>query len=265
MGWKYAYASVTGTSHSRSGTPCQDSSCCEIIHTSEGEPVLVAVASDGAGSARYSEIGSKLVCSLFIEEMNAFFNKGFTVSNYTREYVEEWLIKYQSEVSKLAKMQGSVIRDYACTILAAIIGREEAVFFQIGDGAIVVSSREESDNYCWVFWPQKGEYENVTYFITDFKPSNNCLDYDNIEKSIDEVAIFTDGLQRFALHYKTQTAYTPFFRPFFTSLRDKNEGYCDEIAKSLAVYLNSNRVNERTDDDKTLVLATRIVGGGNSI
>ena len=74
---------------------------------------------------------------------------------------------------------------------------------------------------------------------------------------MNEVAVLTDGLQKLALHYQSQTAHTPFFRPIFAWLRQAPDDYAEKFASSLAGYLDSPKVNECTDDDKTLVLATR--------
>jgi hypothetical protein len=69
--------------------------------------------------------------------------------------------------------------------------------------------------------------------------------------------MFSDGLQRLALVYESQTAYTPFFEPMFSVLRKADLAACDTLSDQLARFLSSPKVNERTDDDKTLVLATR--------
>ena len=60
------------------------------------------------------------------------------------------------------------IRDFACTLLVAIVSREVAVFWQIGDGAICFRVAG-SEQYQCAYWPEKGEYSNVTFFITDIR------------------------------------------------------------------------------------------------
>ena len=52
--------------------------------------------------------------------------------------------------------------------------------------------------------------------------------------------------------------HSPFFAPLFAWLRPHAEGYSRELSDSLAAFLNSEKVNARTDDDKTFILATRI-------
>lgn len=253
--WKYIYASVVGTSHIKIDMPCQDSSACAIFNIN-GSQVLVAVVSDGAGSAQRADVGSSLACSLFVQEMEALFENEGGVHDITREFVESWLIRFHHEVDLRAEGEGLTSRDFACTLLATVIGRDCAAFMQIGDGAIVILSQEEPDDYSWVFWPQQGQYANETYFATDAEAAGK-LAYDFIERRIDEVAIFTDGIQGLALHYESQTAHIPFFRPVFEWLRPTSAEDSEKLSASLATYLNSPKVNEYTDDDKTLILATR--------
>jgi len=256
--WKHVSASVVGTSHGLTGTPCQDNSVCRVFTLGDGSEVLVAVASDGAGSAQRAEEGSALACSLLIQEMEALFGPDSegNLSEITNEFLTSWLVSFQREVTIRAEHEELSARDFACTLVAAIIGEQSAVFAQIGDGVIVVPSNEEPDDYCYVFWPQKGEYANETYFATD-PEAHTRLQYDHVPRRIDEVAVLTDGIQNLALHYQTQSAHNPFFRPVFAWLRPASENEIDRFTASLATYLASEKVNQATDDDKTLILATR--------
>lgn len=260
--WKHVSASVVGTSHVLSGTPCQDNSVCRVLTLRDGSEVLVAVASDGAGSAKRADEGSALACSLLIQEMEALFDADAegALNEITKEFLTNWLVSFQREVTIRAEHEELTARDYACTLVAGIIGQESAVFAQIGDGAIVVST-EEPDEYCYVFWPQKGEYANETYFATDSE-AHTKLQYDLVPRRIDEVAVFTDGIQNLALHYQTQSAHNPFFRPVFAWLRPASENDTDGFTASLAAYLASEKINQATDDDKTLILATRRTSSG---
>jgi hypothetical protein len=62
-------------------------------------------------------------------------------------------------------------------------------------------------------------------------------------------------LQRLALNLATNTPHEPFFEPFFKVLSIVGENKEDELTAALVDFLKSERVNERTDDDKTLALA----------
>jgi hypothetical protein len=84
----------------------------------------------------------------------------------TKEFVEDWLSRVRAEIRDRAEIVDLSPREFACTLLGAVVGQDRAAFFQIGDGAIVVSNRAEPDDYGWVFWPQHGEFANQTNFIT---------------------------------------------------------------------------------------------------
>jgi hypothetical protein len=72
-----------------------------------------------------------------------------------------------------------------------------------------------------------------------------------------DIAVFSDGLERLALDFKERQAHTKFFRGFFQHFYDKPAGEASEIQAQLAQFLASDRINAKTDDDKTLILATR--------
>lgn len=253
--WRYAYASVVGTSHSRSNTPCQDWSACCLLHSQTGDSVLVAVIADGAGSAVRSHDGAELACELFIQEIRALIEGGRELADLDEDFCLAWLTHFQFEVEIRAQSDGLTSRDFACTFLGAVIGETCARFLQVGDGAIVVSCPDEESEYAWVFWPQKGDYENQTYFATEDTTRGNYQYAERMEK-ISEFALFTDGIQHLVLQYQTRTVHSPFFRTMFPPLYEE-DGYSQRVSSALGSFLGSATVNERTDDDKTLLLATR--------
>ena len=256
MSWRWALASAVGSSHARQEAPCQDAGACELVLTPAGEPVLLAAVADGAGSAKRAEAGAQLTCSLAIAAVKGLLASGGSVADVTRPFVEDWLAALRDEVAALAGTEGLAPRDYACTVLSAIIGPGSAVFFQVGDGAIVVSGPGADDAYELVFWPGTGEYENTTFFATE-PDAPDHLEHGFFTRPVDEVALFSDGLQRLVLHYESRTAHTPFFRSMLSVVRTAEDNALPGLSGSLEAWLSSPQVNDRTDDDKTLILATR--------
>lgn len=254
--WRYAFASVIGTSHERADLPCQDASDCRVIQAIDGMPVLIAVVAHGAGSAQRAEDGARITCAHIVSEVAAHFDDGGSMNDITRERAVQWVAGVRRQVLMCAEAEGLTPRDFACTALVAIAGADRTAFMQIGDGVIVVSRREEPDEYVWVFWPQRGEYANMTYFVTGSDAAEH-LEFAIVEGRIDEVALLTDGLQPLALHYQSQTAHIPFFRPLFAEVQSAHEGFSPTLSASLAAFLQSPGVKARVDDDKTLVIATR--------
>ena len=69
-GWRVAYNSVIGTSHEKTGLPCQDAGGCRIVHDPAGREILLAIACDGAGSASRSLDGATLAVSQFLNQFS---------------------------------------------------------------------------------------------------------------------------------------------------------------------------------------------------
>ncbi|HKW52646.1 MAG TPA: PP2C family serine/threonine-protein phosphatase [Stellaceae bacterium] len=253
--WRYAYASVAGTSHEKSGAPCQDAGACRVVETSAGGSILLAMASDGAGSARRSEEGARLAVALFLDQFGqACRERG--IAAIDRPFILAWLTRLRRRIWARAARAGIRAGDYACTALGAVIADDRAVFFQIGDGAIVVAGRDDHGDYDWVFWPQHGEFANTTNFVTQ-RDAARALEIEMHTGAIDEVALFTDGIERLVLDLRAKTAHAPFFRPLFGWLAATKPPETSETSPALVNYLGSKQVCDRTDDDKTLVMATR--------
>jgi hypothetical protein len=251
--WRLVGARATGTSHVDRDQPCQDYFCADIASAADGDEYLLAVIADGAGSAVEGAEGSRLVCETVMQGMRDAISASEPALD--AEAVRFWLHWARVAIEEKAQADGLCARDFACTILGAVVGPTETLFFQIGDGAIVAFTEAGATGV--VFWPDGGEYVNATYFVTEEDAFAN-LHFATTERRIHEVAIFTDGLQRLALSFATRTPHPPFFDPMLSTLRREPPGRSAELQRTLARFLDSEAVNSRTDDDKTLVLATRI-------
>ena len=255
--WRYAFASAIGSSHIKNGSPCQDASVCDVVEL-EGNGMLVAVASDGAGSARHSRIGSRLACFILSQAVKDLLGAGQGIEAIDQRFATTILERFQQAAENVARLAGCRRRDFACTLLAAFVGEDRAAYLQIGDGAIVVSRTGATapDDYDWVFWPQQGEYANETLFATGSYAAEK-LQFLARYESVEEVALFSDGIQNLVLDYKNKKAHSGFFRPMFGAVRRLAPGHSGELSTHLEKYLGSRSILSRTDDDKTLILASR--------
>lgn len=258
--WKIIASSIAGTGHKSKNAICQDFFDWRIIEVKE--PVLIFAVSDGAGSAKNALVGAQTTCHTILNEICAFAEKNQGIEQLCRDDALEWLKLLQTQLRVLAEHGKIQKNDFACTMLTAIIQNETAIFLQIGDGAAVYTTFDAPNQYRLVTQPQQGEYANATHFVTD-ENAADVLIFEKFDKRINEIAIFTDGLQRIALDYQTNSAHAPFFRPMFAPLRaikTTDEMFCsklENLQKQLSAFLDSPKINERTDDDKTLILASR--------
>ena len=254
-GWRYVAASVIGTSHEKAGGAWQDANGCQIYSMPTGETVFAAAVSDGAGSAICGGEGAARTCHALLDLMNEHISSGNTVEQLTRDIVESWITKIQDFLEEEATTVSRERRAFACTILGVLIGESCAACLQVGDGVIVLAD-SEVPCYGHVFWPDRGEYANTTHFVTEDAAIEH-LQFEPVRRRIVEAALLTDGLQAVALNYQQQIAHEPFFKGLFAPLQNVEEGCSPELSASLAVFLSSPRVNDKTDDDKTLVPASR--------
>lgn len=227
MPWKILQASSMGFGHQE----CQD---YHRVGQSNGS--LIAIVCDGAGSAQFSLRGAKKAADYLFEALQG-------------EFPDVEGLKKKIEEAKEALVQeacGEPLSAFATTLLGAVVNEEEALFFQIGDGAIVAWNGGFGSV---VFWPRSYEYANQTAFLTDEQ-----LDVQiRTLKGIKEVALFTDGLQGLALEYASKSVYENFFAPFRECLAAVKEPSL--VNPLVQAFLDSPAVNRRTHDDKTLIVA----------
>ncbi len=250
--WKHVAQSLQGSSHAADGSACQDSHLVRVLRGSNASETLLACVADGAGSASRSDIGSAHTCEAVAECATRYLESRGDFSQLQFNEVLAWCETIREKLRTAASTHHCKMRDLASTLCVAILAPEGSFFFQIGDGAITAG---KNGVYGVVFWPQSGEYANVTNFITSDK-FNEHLEFQATTTKISEVALFTDGIERLALNFESQAPHLPFFNPLFQAVRSSANG--DNLAADLGQFLQSDSINNRSDDDKTLILATQI-------
>lgn len=249
--WRFIAESLQGPSHVASGTCCQDSNGICLLGERD-ESVLVACVADGAGSAKFSHLGSKIACETVLAKASARFVERGNFNDFTRDEAITWCDEINAQIQQVAGEHDCSTRELATTLSAVITTSQYSYFFQIGDGAMIV----RNNGVCGiVFWPQSGEYANSTNFITS-DGYHDRLEFIAVDKGCSEVALLTDGLERLALSFNQLTPHAPFFEPLFQALRSAND--LESLSSDLRSFLGSKSVQHRSDDDKTLILASRI-------
>lgn len=250
--WVWAGARAVGTSHLAQAQPCQDAFACKVWQRPGAEPVLVAVLADGAGSAARADVGASLATALVRDIVCEALDDGIDFDDVP-ELLRHALRETRLALLLKATYDGREINDYASTLLAVVAHPSGTVAGQIGDGAIVVDTG--AGGWRVVHWPDHGEYANTTSFLTQEDALDN-LRIEAIDGPVRRLALFSDGLERMLLDFRAKAAHGPFFDRLILPLETVPAAGCDDaVSADIAALLNSDKVNGRTDDDKSLVCA----------
>jgi len=256
--WHVVGASVVGTSHTVDNRECEDAHAWR-----PGSDGLVLAVADGAGSARCSKLGAQLV-------VEAALQRSFPLVTGPPVPMEEWegamravLEGVREDVARAAEEKRAApssaprpdepcaFCDFAATLLLVVVRVGVVAFLHVGDGAIVL--RRKRDTFQVVSPGMRGEYANETFFIT----SNEYADGTYIDAiaadDVTGVAMLSDGVEGVAIHKPTAQPHAEFFLPMFAYAAKP-----ESDPSVLEEFLASERVCEKTDDDKTLVLAVQV-------
>ncbi|WP_088893803.1 PP2C family serine/threonine-protein phosphatase [Leptolyngbya ohadii] len=252
MPWLAIKARAIGSKHVAGGIPCQDNVAYETLLKDE---VVIGAVSDGAGSAPHSHVGSDIAVRVALEYLKSqqWNCREALTKDQAKKLFQNLLRIVLLKLDSQAKSSGFPLHDLACTLLVFAASPQWLVAMQLGDGLIVVRMRS-SNNYKLLFLPDKGEYINETSFVT----SLDALDRVKIcSEAISPLFICaaTDGIENISLF--KQDDWQPsskFFRPLETHLYSI-KSYLQK-QQELDDFLNSDRLNDATDDDKALLLCS---------
>lgn len=235
---------------------CQDYGNYQIL-----DDVVVGAVADGAGSAKYSDVGAKLVVEFVVNHLLQIVERiqkqklsthcsSQTLSQQRAEKLfTKTVLKARATLQQQADSKDYSIDELACTLLVFVATPEWVAAMQIGDGFIV--TRATDSEYKLIFCPDKGEFANETTFVT----STNAKDEMQVKVLSGKpefICASTDGLEKLAIRISDWAPFPPFFQPLEEYLRETSNPEKED--EYLTNFLNSERLNARTDDDKTLLL-----------
>jgi len=256
VSWTTIARSAIGTRHQEQQLPCQDVAAVRVL----GEVAIGAVA-DGAGSAAYAEVGARVAVETALQYLGRtetwLQRRHFswaTLPDFPPVALLHRLFskaahRARQSLNRQAQAREGDLADFACTLLLFVATPDWLAAMQIGDGFIVVRSPDQP--YQLLFQPDKGEFANQTSFLT----SPDAIATMQVRLWADAPSFIcagTDGVERVAIRFQDWTAFPPFFEPLEAYLEEESGPEPEDTY--LVNFLTSDRLNARTDDDKTLLL-----------
>ena len=135
--WTYTNASAIGTSHQRRDEGCQDYSrvVCSRFRLDGEQTFLFAAVADGAGTAMFAAEGAKLAIRILRKEIRRILLK--VDLQLTEDALRTAVLMTSNHIEEHASRSSYKSRDYASTLICAILLPDQAWHLQIGDGAAV--------------------------------------------------------------------------------------------------------------------------------
>ena len=277
--WVVVGASVIGNSHVSMGIACQDSS--KYVYLKDGWGI--AITSDGAGSAKHSDIGSRIAVERGLYYFQSVINQKRWIEKEEFPTEAEWtniayytLKAIRDDMENYASTRHIELNSLNTTIIVVVHSPYGFLVSHIGDGRAGYKSKDS--DWCSLITPHKGEEANQTIFLTsDFW---NLQYYVMSGVMVPEshvvlcnpliFTLMTDGCERTAWRCNTMDENTGmfsdpnkpfarFFDPLLKNLAsaEKNEGGKAELRNRWAKFIiNGNNSFKDEPDDKTLILGT---------
>ncbi len=249
--WRVIGASVQGVTHRKQDIPCQDAHASRV---SPSGHLCIAVA-DGAGSAQNAYLGAQCAVEhavTTVYEQCAWEHYETFDADYWHIAMREAFEAARQALEYLSVEENIPMRSLATTLTCVVATHELLVVGQIGDGVVVAET--PTGELTTILRPQRGEYANETYFLV-LPDALNHIDVQVQPICVQALAVMTDGLLRLAMQLADYQPSPRFFKPLLAFVSEAQEE--TQAQHDLAAFLDSERVCNRTDDDKTLVLAVQ--------
>lgn len=235
--YRVVVATTVGPYHKTKGLEGQDRFACQT----KGQKI-VAVVSDGAGSAKYGKIGAKTICQRLCDILLRADMKDIRQGIVDGiESVRDELVLHR--FNKPKNENGLI--DFAATVVGVVYEKNKGVFFHIGDGAGIAMMQ----NACVISEPENGIFTSETFFFTmdDWKDSLRFTPF----KEANSIFLMTDGVTGFALKKNQRSLEKGFLEPINLFL--KSEGDAKKAARALKNTLETPKASSLNGDDKTLM------------
>lgn len=277
--WIVVGASVIGRGHIESNMPCQDSNSYARLGNGWG----IAITSDGAGSAKHSHVGSKIVVTRaksYFEQLiisSSWYKNNILPDDITWSKAAFKALKaVRDDMQKFAEEKQAKLESFAATVIVVVHTPMGLLVAHIGDGR--AGYQDKSGTWHSLITPHKGEEANQTIFITsDFW---NIPFYEMSGVSVPETRVIRESAKSFVLmsdgcehtswdcnlydaekgiYYDPNTPHAAFFNPLIETLKEHRKEQLPFIERSekWSNYLDKgNKSFIKETDDKTMILGT---------
>ena len=250
------HASQRGAAHLKDSAPNQDSALVAHLALGRLGPLAVMAVSDGAGSARYSQHGSRAACIAGVASLTRQLHRNPAIGvkeHLMRSALQRAVRSARRSVMEAAKGAHGApgpanVNEYACTLMLTLVGARLVGVAHVGDGCVVAGNGEE-----WLLLsePDNGEFANETRFLTN--PRNLPRVTVTAGSGIGCVAVITDGLQDVALS-GGRMPYERFWTPLYRALNRSSSPDCHAVLDTLVRKVADAG---RATDDCTIAVCVR--------
>ena len=239
-------ASVVGAWHVKASVPCQDAHASWV---SDDGALAAAVASDGLGSERFSDIGSKIASQAAVAYCRDHAVAGASPEEMLKVLRGAYQAASDAVCDKADEMEEPA-GEFDETLVMALLDGDKLFWGQSGDSGLVAGMADGT--YRLVTTQQRDEEGRVFPLCFDDHWEFGVLE------GVSTVLLCTDGLLDgvFAPPILAANAGCPINRAMarmFLHPQPDDAEHLDEVERQLAAYLEACPP-EVTDDDKTVVV-----------
>ena len=235
MVFSYGF-SVIGKSHISRGICCQDS---HAIKQLENGWVVAAVA-DGVGSAKNSQIGSKIAARIVVDFCVKYMPPDYSVIGI-KSMLRTAYNYALKQIVKESEKTGEPLESYDTTLTTVIYDGHRIYYGHSGDGAII--GLTVFGDYVKITAPQKGE-DLVS--VIPLRAGYTSWVIDSYEEELAAVMLMTDGMLEYVLcpGLLKQSEKIDIYTPIATYFSDpygvpKNKKEWDKVKKDILEFITA--------------------------
>jgi len=270
--WRVAGATRRGRIHAHQGTHREDA-----FRFSAAPNFTILCVADGAGSAKFSRLGSHVAVQRVTEHLAkelaqiepAVENSPEALLAFLKAQISKAVCSACLALEEMAASAGASPRDYRSTLLTALRyhGKSQQLLLtnQIGDGAICVLFNDKTVQRCGA--ADSGEFSGeVGCFLPDDCARKKALEVQSIAaaEKVECLMLCSDGVED--PFYPMEKRAADIFRQLYTGVKKSLPDFDhqplqpailtqDSVAAGLGQWLGFERRGE--NDDRTILLLHR--------